>query len=115
MESISLKGIFGDEVFQDETVIVIQKSSLLKLTPTTNNTGESLLAAILITALQNFEGSLTDSDNQPITDEFNQSITYDNSEAFELLKIVKWYPFAFFRGNRRYINHQIVVSSYATN
>lgn len=113
MESLSLVQLFGEGAFQDENILVIQKSSLLRLTPITDNTAESLLVAILITALQNFQGIITDENNQPIIDENNQSITFDNSEAFELIKIIPWKPFQINRNNQPYILHQIIVFSYA--
>jgi hypothetical protein len=115
MHELSLKQLFGEGAFQNETSLIIEKSSLLKLIPKANNTAESLLTAILITALENFQGTLTDSDNNPIVDEFNQAVTYDNSENFELLGIMQWRPFIDFRANVREINHQIIVNSHASN
>ena len=113
MESLSLVQIFGEGSFQDENVLVITKASLLKLISSANNTPESLLVAILITALANFQGIITDENNQPITDESNQAITFDNSEAFELIKMIDWQPFVFIRKNQQYIKHQIIFSSFS--
>lgn len=114
MNLLSLTQLFGEGAFQNENLLVINKNSLLRLTPTANNTAESLLAAILITALQNFQGIITDENNQTITDENNQPITFDNSEAFEILKIIYWKPYQFKRNNQPYIMHQIIFFSYAT-
>jgi hypothetical protein len=112
MEYLSLEKIFGVGASQNTDSLTIQKSSLLSLTPTANNGVESLLAAVLITALQNFQGVITDENNQPITDENNQPITFDNSEVFELLKMIAWKPFQVFRNQQPYINHQIIISNY---
>lgn len=115
MESLSLLQLFGEGASQDGSVLVLQKSSLLKLTPNVNNTAESLLTAILITALRNFEGSVTDHNNLAITSQSNQFVFFDNSEAFEFIKMISWKPFILVRKNQRHIMHQIIVSSYAQN
>jgi hypothetical protein len=115
MQSLSLAQIFGEGAFQDANVLVIQKASFLKLTPLSNNTAESLLIAILITALVNFRGAITDENNQVITDENDQQIYFDNSEAFELIKMINWSPFGLMRNNQPYINHQIIVEAYDPN
>ncbi|MBD2609448.1 hypothetical protein H6G81_34405 [Scytonema hofmannii FACHB-248] len=115
MESLSITQIFGAGAFQNENNLVIQKSSLLKLTPKLNNTAESLLIAILITASRNFQGTVTDELNRTITNQSNQSIFFDNSEAFELIKMIEWKPFRITRNNIPYICHQIIIKSYAQN
>lgn len=112
LQSFSLAELFGEGVFQDENVLIIQKASLLTLTPSLSNTAESILAGILITAFGNFQGVITDENGQPITDENNQPLTFDNSEAFELLKMIPWKPFFFIRNNQLYIDHQIIVEGY---
>ena len=114
MQRLSLAQIFGEGAFQDSSVLIIQKASLLKLTPIPTNSAESLITAILITALANFAGIIADENNQVLTDENNQSISFDNSEVFELIKIIQWQPFQFVRNNQKYINNQIIVQSYAT-
>ncbi|MCC5619253.1 hypothetical protein LC605_30115 [Nostoc sp. CHAB 5836] len=115
MQLFSLNQLFGQGAFQDTNILVIQKASLLKLTPHVTNKASALLAAILITALENFQGIIVDSNNQPITDSDNQPITYDNSEAFECLQMIGWKPFRFFRNNQPFINHQIIFTGYAPN
>lgn len=112
LNSFSLAQLFGEGAYQDTSVLIIQKSDLLRLTPQTVNTAESLLVAILVTALSNFQGTITDENNQSITDENNQPIIFDNSEAFELIKIFQWMPFQFVRRNEKYINNQIIVEAY---
>lgn len=85
------------------------------MTPLIDNTAESLLASMLITALANFQGNITNENNQPITDENNQILTFDNSEAFELIKMIEWMPFQFERNNQKYINNQIIIEAYTLN
>lgn len=79
MESLTITQLFGVGAFPDVNNLVIQKSSLLKLTPKLNNTAESLLIAILITALRNFQGTITDENNRVITSESDQLLCFDNS------------------------------------
>lgn len=115
MESLSIEQLFGKGAYQDENVLVINKASLLRLSPTITNSAESLLVGILITALENFQGIITDENNQSITDENNQPITYDNSESFELIKLIGWKPFFFAINTQLYIKNQIIVFSYVKN
>lgn len=114
-ESLSLTQLFGEGAFQNPTTIVIQKASLAKLTPTVNNSAESLLAAILITALANFKGVISSETFDSITDEHGQPITFDNSETFELIKMSEWEKFQFIRSNQKYINNQIIIEQYSVN
>ncbi|MEH2278912.1 MAG: hypothetical protein V7K40_30025 [Nostoc sp.] len=115
LQSLSLADLFGKGATQTSDVLVIQKSSLVRLTPLPNNTAESLLVAILITALPAFSGSITTENGDVLTDETGQSIDYDNLEAFEYLKIIKWMPFQIVRNNQKYINNQIIVFLYDRN
>jgi hypothetical protein len=115
LNRLTLADIFGKGATQDATVLVIQKSNLSRLTPQVNNTAESLLVAILITALSAFSGTLADGNEQSITDENGTPLTFDNSEDFELLKIIGWTPFQFVRNGQKYINNQIIVSGYDAN
>lgn len=115
MNELTLAQLFGVNASQDGQNLFIDKSDLPLLTPSANNTAESLLVAILLKALENFAGTLTDENNQPITDELNQPITFDNSDAYELLKIINWKPFQLIRNGQKYINHQIIVFQYAKN
>ncbi|QHG15808.1 hypothetical protein [Nostoc sp. ATCC 53789] len=115
LNRLSLADLFGEEATQDATVLVIQKSDLLRLTPQVNNTAESLLAAILVTAFSAFSDAITTEDDQSITTEDGFPLTFDNSEAFELIKIIGWTPFQFVRGNQKYINNQVIIEAYGTD
>lgn len=114
LATLSLVDLFGKGATQDENTLVIQKASLITLIPLVTNTADSLLAGILITALNNFKGIIVDENNQSITDESGQSISFDNSESFELPKIIDWKPFFFNRLEQRFVNHQIIVEAYTT-
>lgn len=94
MYNLSLNQLFGKGATQDDEYLVIQKSDLPGLTPNANNTAESLLAGIIIKALENFEGTIIDENNNYITDEDNNPITYKNTKLFEDLEIFLWgsYP-----------------------
>lgn len=56
--SIGAEKFFGSGVFQDASVLVIQKSSLPGLTPSSANTAESLLGAILLLVSQSIKAPL---------------------------------------------------------
>ncbi|MEH2169335.1 MAG: hypothetical protein V7K41_22290 [Nostoc sp.] len=115
MNTLSLSQIFGDGAFQNEHALVITKASLVKLIPVVNNTTESLLIAILLTALSNFKGDITDENNNVITDENKQPIEFDNSNSFEFLKLVVWNPSQIKRGNFYYLLNQIIIFNYVAD
>jgi hypothetical protein len=112
MEFLSLSQLFGEGTTQTPNTLSISKAGLVGLTASANNTAESLLVGILLTALANFQGVITDENNQPITDENDQAIAYDNSESFELLKLIAWSPFTAARNSQPYIFHQLIVFRY---
>lgn len=115
MESLTLSQLFGEGATQTSSTLIISKADLIKLTASANNTAESLLVAILLTALANFQGLITDENGQLITDENGAAISFDNSESFELLKMIPWQPFLSARNNQPYIFNQIIVFVYAPN
>ncbi|MBH8561648.1 hypothetical protein I8748_05550 [Nostoc sp. CENA67] len=87
---LTLQQLFGVNAIQDSQTLVIQKSDLSVLTPRSDNTAESLLTAILLKSLENFEGTLTDENNNLITDENNYPIEYSQDDYYELLKVFEW-------------------------
>jgi hypothetical protein len=115
MEFLSLSQLFGEGATQTPNTLSISKAGLVGLTASANNTAESLLVGILLTALANFQGVITDENNQPITDENEVAIYFDNSESFEFLKIIPWQPFPSTRKNQPYITNQIIIFQYAKN
>lgn len=115
MYNLSLNQLFGEGATQDKDVLIINKASLIKLTSSPNNTAESILVAILITALSSFQGSISDENNEIITDGNQKPIQFDNSEFYELFKIILWKPFQIQRTNLPYLINQIIVFSYGTD
>ncbi|MHC5718675.1 MAG: hypothetical protein ACYTX0_43060 [Nostoc sp.] len=57
--NIAIEKFFGNGVFQDANILVIQKSSLPGITPLVANTAESLLGAILLLASESIKAPLT--------------------------------------------------------
>ncbi|MEH1786363.1 MAG: hypothetical protein V7L23_12450 [Nostoc sp.] len=78
MGLLTLQQVFGGNATQDATTITFLKSDLLGLTPQTVNTADSILAAIINTTHQQFEGNLTDPSGSNITDQNGVIVTYDN-------------------------------------
>jgi hypothetical protein len=113
MESLFLSQLFGGGATQTSATLTISKADLIGLTASSSNTAESLLVAILLTALANFQGLITDENGVPITNENEVNISFDNSEAFELLKLIPWSPFIAARDNQACITNQIVFFAYS--
>lgn len=90
MQNLTLQQLFGANVTQNEQSIIIRKSDLPKLTPSANNTAESLLAAILLQAWSEFEGLLMDETGESIGDETGEAIGYDQREFYEKLNVWFW-------------------------
>lgn len=88
--NLTLGQIFGVGASQDSTTIAIQKSALVGLAPSANNTAEQILAAVIKTASQQFEGWLTDPDGNAVLSPDNFSVDYDNSGIYEVLGIHQW-------------------------
>lgn len=90
MQNLNLQQLFGSNVTQDNQSLVIRKSDLLKLTPSANNTAESLLVAILLQAWREFEGLLVDETGGAVVDETGEAIGYDQRELYEKLNVWFW-------------------------
>ncbi|MBD2344173.1 hypothetical protein [Anabaena subtropica] len=87
---LTLAQLFGVNVFQDGQVLIIAKSDLPGLTPSASNTSESLLVAILLKAFENFQGELTDPQENKVTDPQWRTITYNNSSLYLTLLMEPW-------------------------
>lgn len=110
MEALTVQQLFGSSAVQDEAVLTITKAELPLLTPSANNTAESLLVAILLKSVENFQGILTDENNRPITDENGTIITFDNlSLDFEILKVFRWNPYRSERLNQPIVVNPIII------
>ncbi|MCC5599967.1 hypothetical protein [Nostoc favosum] len=92
MLALTLQDLFGVNAIQTADELIIKKSdlSVLGMTATTNNRAQQLVVAILLKALENFQGILTDENNTPITDENNIAIDYDNRNLWESLEMFQW-------------------------
>jgi hypothetical protein len=87
---LNLTQLFGEGATQTATNLLIQKSSLRGLTPLSNNHSEQMLAAIILTASHNFIGVLEDDLERLVTDNFGNSIDFDNSILYEDFSIEEW-------------------------
>lgn len=104
-QSLTLEEIFGDGASQNGSNLIIQKTSL-PLTPLSNNSASCLLAAILIKALENFQGQLD------FSDEYGHPIDYDNRNIFELASVFFWDRYFVSRNNNLMIREEIIIESY---
>ncbi|MDZ8190011.1 MAG: hypothetical protein RMX96_34895 [Nostoc sp. ChiSLP02] len=87
---LTLQQLFGANASQDISQIIIQKSDLLGLTPATNNTAESLLVALILTAESTFEGEVVDSNGNYLADNQGNILSFDNSLLYEELVVSYW-------------------------
>jgi hypothetical protein len=106
--NLTLKQCFGSNVSQDIETLTIHKSDLPGLTEIANNRTEQLLAALLLKVLEEFEGSLNDSQGQKITDSQLRTITYDNSPLYKRLKLFSWRTNFVTRNSQNYYQKTIV-------
>ncbi|MEH2138683.1 hypothetical protein [Nostoc sp.] len=90
MALLNIQQVFGANVVETPTTITIQKSDLLGLTPISSNTADSLLAGIINTVLQQYEGQLTDENNLVVTDPSGIPITYDNHLFYNSTWVQFW-------------------------
>jgi hypothetical protein len=113
MQTLTLQELFGVNAVQTVGELIIKKSDLsaVGMSPTANNRTQQLLVAILLKALENFQGLITDENNIPITDENNYPIEYENQNLWELLEIFRWGPYIP-EGMTDRIRNQIIIHSY---
>lgn len=90
MALLKLQELFGVNVVETLTTITIQKSDLLGLTALSMNTADSLLAGIINTVHQRYEGELTDQNGALVVDEKNVPITYDNHSYYTTTWVQFW-------------------------
>lgn len=91
MTALELSQVFGSEATQSSIALVVSKSDLAKvgLTPSTNNSAESLFAAILLLFASSFKGEVTSeaSDRPPRCDRY---LTYDAGITDPILNPFYW-------------------------
>lgn len=87
---LTLKQCFGVNATQNDALLIISKQDLPRLTPTSNNTAESLVVGIILKILENFEGKLTTALGETITDEKGIPITYEQGDIFDVFYLFNW-------------------------
>ena len=105
MKTFTLQQLFGENAIQTTTTLTISKVDLTAVgfTPTTNNTAGSLLAAIVLNSLKEFEGEVFD-----LVDSNDEKITYSSGDVFEDLHCFYWRKT--YEKNRE--RRQIVINQY---
>lgn len=89
---LTLQEIFGEGSYQEANKIVIDKSSL-PLTPSSNNSAQSLFVALLEKARVNYQGQLSANgdwltiDSEPF--EYDASANFDELSIFYLRNQIK--------------------------
>jgi hypothetical protein len=112
MEQLTIQQLFGVNATQDSQTLTISKSDLPLLTALVANTVESLLVAILLKALSNFQGYVENENAIPITDENYNPIKFDNKEAYELLSLFRWDSFFSKRDSSFFVTNTIIIDSF---
>jgi hypothetical protein len=88
---LTLAQLFGKGVIQTIDTLIIKKADLRGLTIAASNRSEQLLAAIVNSAIQPFEGYLEDENSLPITSETGEPIDYKNT--WDFIDIFWWAPY----------------------
>jgi hypothetical protein len=83
----TLVALFGEDFYQDAEVIKISKASLGLSAQ--NQRAEVIFVALIIRALQPFEGVIT-GNGQTLTDENNAPISYSNKQLYDRLLLFFW-------------------------
>lgn len=107
---LTLEQIFGQGTVENASTISIPKSGLSGLSASASNSPESLLAAILINALRQFQGEITANGN-PLNANGNP-LTYSNKKYWYAL--INLQPWATFFENGKVV-HTFVFHSYRFN
>ncbi|BAT56383.1 hypothetical protein NOS3756_53880 [Nostoc sp. NIES-3756] len=110
---LSLNQIFGFNAIQNGQFLILNKADFISLTANSSNTAESLLTAILLNTLENFQGYCTDENGNAITDEQNRKIDYDNSNLYPSLTIETWKPYTINRKGMRYRINGLIIKQYS--
>lgn len=111
MYQLTLQQLFGVNCSQDGQSLTLNKADIL-LTPNSNNTAESLLIAILVNALKNFQGYVEDENGNTITDENNNPIEFDNRNAYTLLGLFRWNDSLVIRNGQLFVRKTILIQQY---
>lgn len=112
-QALTLQQVFGNNASQYADNLIIHKSDLPELIPSSTNSAESLFIALLLQVLQIFEGTITDENNNPITDENNNQITYGNDDNAEFLNVSLFNTYYQERDNILMITFNLVCKNYS--
>ncbi|MCM0593455.1 MAG: hypothetical protein KA716_25965 [Gloeotrichia echinulata DEX184] len=87
MEVLTLQQVFGENAFQSSNTLTISKADLVSvgLPPTTVNTAESLLAAIILKLLRLFSDGIDDGMGDALTDEDGNAFEIGNGQYLRKL------------------------------
>lgn len=93
MTTTTLQNVFGANASQDLNYLHIDKTQLLTLVTSADNSAGSLLAAIIATAQQTYEGLIVDSSGYVLADSSGYALGYDSSDSFTDLSVnfFDWY------------------------
>lgn len=108
---LTIQDLFGAGASQNAQFLFIQKADLLGLTVSTNNRAEQLLAGVVLTASQQFEGLLSDEMGDTVIDESGNTISYNNSELYDFY-LTFWRKIFLLRSNTPCLLNQFVVFNY---
>ncbi|OUL28282.1 hypothetical protein BV378_07620 [Nostoc sp. RF31YmG] len=108
--NLTLAQVFGTGASQTATTVTIQKSGLVGLTPNANNRAEEILAAIIKTVDQQFEGYLSDPSGNAVLSPNKLSVDYDNSVLYDVAGVQQWQP-QIFNNKTRFT---FLIFSYST-
>ncbi|MBD2360045.1 hypothetical protein H6G36_02325 [Anabaena minutissima FACHB-250] len=108
----TLEQLFGVNAAQDSQALVIQKSDLPSLTPNINNSAESLLIAIILQALENFQGEITTPEGEKIVDPNNNPITYNNSVLYATLLVERFDGFIEQRSGSYVVRNTLIIHQF---
>jgi hypothetical protein len=111
MTDLSIQQLFGENAYQDLDKLVIQKSDLIGLVSSNNNSAESLLAAILLVAWREFEGNFLIDSQRLLID--GCPVLYNLHNSYESLDAFLWRVQLVKRNQQSQVMHTIVFQSYS--
>lgn len=106
--------LFGEGFYQDSEVFRINKSSLPLLIPSENNTAQSLLTAIVLSAINAFLEYLTTDDGELLTNDELEPLQNDVLGAYEYLNVSLWRVFLQRKYGVPVITHSVLFEVYAS-
>lgn len=107
--------LFGEGFYQNAEVVVIQKNSLPRLNPSSQNRAESLLTALILQVVSGFSGHLQNENGEVLTTESNEPLEFDNSPLYNYLTVSLWRIFPDVKRQNPCIVHTFLMQIYASN